>query len=648
MKTFAVTMTVIIVSSLRIEARPNGAPKGICKSQDFTPRHYTNQAVGPLPYVVNVSENTEAGYIPGKKYNIQLIGTEVDSDFRGFIIQAIRCGDNSSVGTFIEPTDEDSQYKLQCGGSVATHNDREDKESVQIGWTAPPCGTTNCVMFRYTFVDVHAKRKKGQSRFWANERTPPIYEARCVIDGQECVETCVTACPPTCENPEPKSCTAECIVGCQCPNGTVLDEENNKCVMKKDCGCPVKGQVRMECAPPANCAKTCDNYDLIQACPPECGNFDCMCPNGTVIDEDKNECVEQSECPDRLLYSIHECQNSSGHYGFLAYRQSVKCTVEGQEFTMCGTACHPTCDAPNPEPCTKQCIIGCQCPRGLILDEENNKCVMKKDCACPIKGQIRIECAPLTICAATCSNNGVPRPCPRVCDDYGCVCPNGTVLDEDNNECIDASECPVKCAVEGQEFTLCGTACHPTCDAPNPESCTKQCIIGCQCPRGLILDEENNKCVMKKDCACPVKGQIRIECAPLTICAATCSNNGVPRPCPRVCDDYGCVCPNGTVLDEDNNECIDASECPGLCIFQRIRGRVKYDRENKTATLKFSVRDETAITECSLDDGDFSNCTNPVMYTNLRRGRHTITVRATCPGNGDSGSKRFRFRVRRR
>ena len=69
MKTFAVTMTVIIVSSLRIEARPNGAPKGICKSQDFTPRHYTNQAVGPLPYVVNVSENTEAGYIPGKKYN---------------------------------------------------------------------------------------------------------------------------------------------------------------------------------------------------------------------------------------------------------------------------------------------------------------------------------------------------------------------------------------------------------------------------------------------------------------------------------------------------------------------------------------------------------------------------------------------------
>jgi len=62
-------------------------------------------------------------------------------------------------------------------------------------------------------------------------------------------------------------------------------------------GCPVKGQIRMECVPPAICAQTCDNYDLLQECPPECGNFDCACPNGTVIDEDKNECVDRSECP---------------------------------------------------------------------------------------------------------------------------------------------------------------------------------------------------------------------------------------------------------------------------------------------------------------------------------------------------------------
>ena len=81
--------------------------------------------------------------------------------------------------------------------------------------------------------------------------------------------------------------------------------------------------------------------------------------------------------------------------------------------------------------------------------------------------------------------------------------------------------------------------------------------------------------------ACPIKGQIRIECAPLTICAATCSNNGVPRPCPRVCDDYGCVCPNGTVLDEDNNECIDASECPGTYMKATFYICIKFVRNNK-------------------------------------------------------------------
>ena len=50
----------------------------------------------------------------------------------------------------------------------------------------------------------------------------------------------MTACPPTCEDPEPASCEEECVAGCQCPNGTVLDEKNNKCVLRKDCGtCPV-------------------------------------------------------------------------------------------------------------------------------------------------------------------------------------------------------------------------------------------------------------------------------------------------------------------------------------------------------------------------------------------------------------------------
>jgi len=57
-------------------------------------------------------------------YAVQLTGTEVEPDFRGFIIQAISCDDNRPVGAFIEPTDdsEDPQYRLQCGDVCVLSN----------------------------------------------------------------------------------------------------------------------------------------------------------------------------------------------------------------------------------------------------------------------------------------------------------------------------------------------------------------------------------------------------------------------------------------------------------------------------------------------------------------------------------------------
>ena len=54
--------------------------------------------------------------------------------------------------------------------------------------------------------------------------------------------------------------------------------------------------------------------------------------------------------------------------------------MKGQEFKKCGNSCPPTCEAPNPIPCTKDCVSGCQCRKGLVFDEENNRCVNKKDC----------------------------------------------------------------------------------------------------------------------------------------------------------------------------------------------------------------------------------------------------------------------------
>ena len=57
----------------------------------------------------------------------------------------------------------------------------------------------------------------------------------CPIEGQVFTE-CGTACPPTCSKPQPGVCTLPCVIGCQCPSGTVLDEVQNKCVKRNKCG----------------------------------------------------------------------------------------------------------------------------------------------------------------------------------------------------------------------------------------------------------------------------------------------------------------------------------------------------------------------------------------------------------------------------
>ena len=50
-----------------------------------------------------------------------------------------------------------------------------------------------------------------------------------------------------------------------------------------------------------------------------------------------------------------------------------------------------------------------------------------------------------------------------------------------------------------------------------------------------------------------------MDCAPL--CPTTCSNVGVASPCPTVCVG-GCGCPEGTVIDEEQQRCVMPSQCP--------------------------------------------------------------------------------------
>ncbi|TMW45028.1 hypothetical protein DOY81_009893 [Sarcophaga bullata] len=52
---------------------------------------------------------------------------------------------------------------------------------------------------------------------------------------------------------------------------------------------------------------------------------------------------------------------------------------KNQEFTNCGTACPPKCNDDGFRPCTLQCIIGCQCKSGYVLNNRN-ECVTPAEC----------------------------------------------------------------------------------------------------------------------------------------------------------------------------------------------------------------------------------------------------------------------------
>ena len=69
------------------------------------------------------------------------------------------------------------------------------------------------------------------------------------------------------------------------------------------------------------------------------------------------------------------------------------CT-NGKVFHSCGTACPRTCDNHQQQflPCTRQCVIGCFCPEGMV--EMGDNCVPPS--ACP--GTLFVQCIYIYYC----------------------------------------------------------------------------------------------------------------------------------------------------------------------------------------------------------------------------------------------------------
>ena len=62
--------------------------------------------------------------------------------------------------------------------------------------------------------------------------------------------------------------------------------------------CPAIGQIRKDVVRDPHCASTCESVDgLLQGpCYGQDVQYACECPDGEVIDKDKNECISPKEC----------------------------------------------------------------------------------------------------------------------------------------------------------------------------------------------------------------------------------------------------------------------------------------------------------------------------------------------------------------
>ena len=167
-----------------------------------------------------------------------------------------------------------------------------------------------------------------------------------------------------------------------------------------------------------------------------------------------------------------------------------------------------------------------------------------------------------SLCPATCNDPNPTCIQPFVCTP-ACVCPKGTVLDENNNQCVELTNCSsFQCPAQGQVIG-CQSLCPPTCDQPTP-TCIQPyiCQIGCTCPSGTVLEVDMqgrpSRCVTLDKCPSHCDHNQVLGCQ--SLCPATCDDPNPTCIQPFVCN-LGCVCPIGTVLDTYSGQCVDPTQC---------------------------------------------------------------------------------------
>nr|XP_039255483.1 balbiani ring protein 3-like isoform X2 [Styela clava] len=411
---------------------------------------------------------------------------------------------------------------------------------------------------------------------------------------------CGTACPATCEDPDP-NCEAKCTPEniCSCPEGYLQRSKKDKtCVRIEDC--PVNLQCRSPAVPmkcERQCPATCEQKPWF--CTVKCkSEYICGCPEEYIqLSMENKKCVREGKCP-------RACDSP-------------------KVFQLCPSMCQPTCDRPKITGCRRGCsAINCVCPEGMVQrDESNRTCIRLSECpgACE-KPKVFQSCP--SMCQPTCDRPKITG-CRRGCSDMNCVCPEGMVqIDESNRTCIRLSDCPGACD-SPKVFQSCSSLCQPTCDRPKITKCRRGCsAINCVCPEGMVqIDESNRTCIRPSEC--PVKKceppKVRIKCS--TSCPETCDEKS--RHCSNKCtSDYICGCPENYIqMSMKDQTCVKEGECP-RCIPPKVYQKCALPCQ---PTCLFPKR-----TICGRSCGN-RKCVCPPGMIQVDRHNYTCIEASECP-----------------
>ncbi|XP_071945713.1 uncharacterized protein [Antedon mediterranea] len=197
----------------------------------------------------------------------------------------------------------------------------------------------------------------------------------------------------------------------------------------------------------------------------------------------------------------------------------IECSNEELVYRECGPSCYSSCASlESTFNCTEQCVQGCSCPDGMVLDR-NRKCVTPELCSCEMDGSVYK------------TGDVVKKGCGE------CTCFGGSFV------CSD-TQCPLSCGVN-EETTKCVPECVKTCGNMHEfEDCSSaQCLEGCKCKDGYVWD--GFMCILPSQCPCHHAGKshmpndvIKIECNKLQ-CNGTSWLPLTDHDCPVTCVAWG-------------------------------------------------------------------------------------------------------------